>query len=109
MATDSNIYYICYYNYMELSERWLKTFEDEGFASVYDWSDPPGTVYEAHSHKGKVSIFVTDGSCMFDFNGSHKVISAGQRFDVPIGAEHSAVVGPDGWNIVVGEEIEGDA
>ena len=40
---------------MELSERWIQTFEDEGFDSVYEWQDPAGTVYEEHTHKGKVN------------------------------------------------------
>lgn len=94
---------------MELSERWIQTFEREGFPHVFEWSDSPGTVYPKHSHQGKVSIFVTDGSCTFDFNGIEKTVSAGQRFDVPIGKEHSAIVGPDGWIVIVGEEIEGDS
>jgi quercetin dioxygenase-like cupin family protein len=94
---------------MELSERWLQKFEEEGFASVYEWTDPAGTVYPAHSHTGKVSIFVTDGSCEFDFGGKKRLIKAGERFDVPIGEMHSAVVGNAGWNVVVGEEIEGDS
>jgi hypothetical protein len=47
---------------MELSERWLQKFESEGFASVYEWQDAAGTVYEKHLHKGKVSLFVTDGT-----------------------------------------------
>jgi len=47
---------------MELSETWLQTFEKEGFISVYEWSDPAGTEYKEHAHKGKVSLFVTDGS-----------------------------------------------
>jgi len=94
---------------MELSERWLQTFETEGFTSVYEWSDPPGTVYEPHQHQGKVSIFVTDGSITFDFSGEKKTISANERFDIPPGTEHSAVVGPEGWIVVVGEEIEGDS
>ena len=92
---------------MELSERWLKTFEDGGFLSVYDWSDPAGTIYTEHAHKGKVSLFVTDGSCVFYFEGKKKEVKAGERFDVPVGALHSAVVGPEGWIVVVGEEIEG--
>ena len=94
---------------MELSERWIKTFKDEGFVSVYEWSDAAGTVYEPHSHTGRVSLFVTDGSCVFDFDGWKKEVRAGERFDVPIGAEHSAIVGADGWHVVVGEEIEGDS
>lgn len=94
---------------MELSERWIQKFESEGFAQVYEWQDVAGTVYEEHSHKGKVSMFVTDGGITFDFRGEKKEIKAGQRFDVPIGVPHSAVVGPQGWIVIVGEEIEGDS
>ncbi len=94
---------------MELSERAIQTFEDEGFDSVYEWQDPAGTVYEEHSHKGKVSIFVTDGSITFDFSGTKKEVVANQRFDVPVGATHSAVVGPQGWIAIIAEEIEGDS
>lgn len=94
---------------MELSESWIKTFENEGFQHVYEWSDAPGIVYKSHSHKGKVSLYVTDGSCTFDFGGEKKEVKAGQRFDVPVDTEHTAVVGPKGWNVVVGEEIEGDS
>lgn len=94
---------------MELSERWIKTFEDEGFPHVYEWSDPAGTKYDPHSHRGKVSLFVTDGSCTFDFNGESREVKAGERFDVPVGKEHSAVVGPQGWIVIVAEEIAGDS
>lgn len=94
---------------MELSEKWISDFENEGFISVYEWSDPADTTYPVHAHKGKVSLFVTDGLVEFDFSGEKKIVKAGERFDVPVGAEHSAVVGPDGWTVVVGEEIEGDS
>lgn len=94
---------------MELSERWIKKFEEEGFSSVYEWSDPAGTVYEAHSHHGKVSLFVTDGSITFDFSGQKHQVKANERFDVPIGKEHSAVVGSQGWICIVAEEIKGDS
>jgi quercetin dioxygenase-like cupin family protein len=89
---------------MELSEKWLQRFEKEGFANVYDWSDSAGTEYPEHAHKGKVSLFVTDGSIEFDFSGTKKVVAAGERFDVPVGEPHSAKVGPEGWIVVVGEE-----
>ena len=94
---------------MELSERYIQKLESEGFASVYEWQDPAGTVYEPHSHKGKVSLYVTAGSVTFDFLGEKKEIKAGERFDVPVGSEHSAVVGPQGWIVIVGEEVEGDS
>lgn len=94
---------------MELSERYIQQFEREGFASVYEWQDPAGTVYEPHAHKSKVSLFVTDGSITFDLDGEMKEVKANERFDVPVGVTHSAVVGPEGWIVIVGEEIEGDS
>ncbi len=80
----------------------------EGFAHVYEWKDEPGTEYSSHAHNGKVTIFVTVGSVTF--SGSiEKVVAAGERFDVPPGVKHSAKVGLDGCEYVVGEEIEGDS
>ena len=93
---------------MELSERFIRTLEQE-YDHVYEWQDPAGTVYEKHSHKGKVSLYVTDGSITFDFGDEKKELVANQRFDIPVGKEHSAVVGPQGWIVIVGEEIEGDS
>ncbi len=94
---------------MELSERWLKKFEEENFASVYEWQDPAGTSYPEHTHKGKASLFVTDGSITFDFGGEKREVKAGERFDVPVGQPHLAIVGPQGWIGIIAEEIEGDS
>lgn len=94
---------------MELSERIIKQFESEGFTNVYEWQDPAGTTYPEHAHKGKVSLFVTDGSITFDFSDEKKEVYQNERFDVPVGALHSALVGPQGWIVIVGEEIEGDS
>lgn len=94
---------------MELSERYIQKFEDEGYVSVYEWQDPAGTVYKEHNHKGKVSLFVTDGSVTFDFSGEKKEIVAPSRFDIPKNTLFSAVVGNNGWIVIVAEEIEGDS
>ena len=94
---------------MELSERYIQIFENEGFPSVFEWSDKPGTVYPEHAHAGKVSLFITDGSITFDFSGEKKELIAPVRFDVPVGVTHSAVVGPHGWIVIVAEEIAGDS
>jgi quercetin dioxygenase-like cupin family protein len=94
---------------MELSERYIAQLESEGFPSVYEWQDAPGTVYEEHAHKGKVSLCINDGSITFDFSGKKKELIAPVRFDVPPGVKHSAVVGPQGWIVIIGEEIEGDS
>lgn len=85
-----------------------KQLIDEGFIHVFEWHDEPGVVYEEHAHKGKVSFFVTKGSVTFT-SGINKQIKAGERFDVPVGVKHTAIVGSEGCDWVVGEMIEGDA
>jgi quercetin dioxygenase-like cupin family protein len=94
---------------MELSERYIQKLEAEGFASVYEWQDEAGTIYPNHLHQGRVSLMVTDGSITFDFAGQKKELVANQRFDIPVGVPHSAMVGPKGWIVIVGEEIVDDS
>jgi quercetin dioxygenase-like cupin family protein len=94
---------------MELSERYIKILEDEGFPFVYEWQDTPGTVYAPHAHTGKVALCITDGSITFDIDGEKKELTAPTRFDVPVGVIHSAVVGPQGALYIVGEMTEGDS
>lgn len=91
-----------------MEEELKKTLRREGFPFVYVWSDKPNTLYPLHKHQGKVTFFVIDGDVTFT-HGIGKKISKGQRFDVPIGVEHTAIVGADGCMFVYGEEIEGDA
>ncbi|MDO8604689.1 MAG: hypothetical protein Q7K40_04850 [bacterium] len=84
--------------------------KSEGFANVYEWHDEPNVEYSKHEHKGKVTIFVIKGDVTFIFkNGEEKIICSGERLDVPIGIEHSAIIGPKGCDYVVGEMIKGDS
>lgn len=84
-------------------------FRGEGFASVYDWQDKPNTTYPPHQHRGKVSMYVVEGDILFNLPDREVHLKAGDRFDVPVGIEHSANVGQQGCISVVGEEIEGDS
>lgn len=94
---------------MELSERYLQTLENEGFASVYEWQDAAGTVYQEHVNQGRVTFMVTDGSITFTLPEQVKELVAGQRFDVPVGVPHSMLVGPAGWIGIIGEELASDS
>ncbi len=94
---------------MELSERCIATLEKEGWVHIYEWQDTPDTVYAEHSHKGKVSLFVTDGSISITIAGNTTVYRTGDRVHIPPFTVHSAVVGSRGVQLVVGEEIEGDS
>jgi quercetin dioxygenase-like cupin family protein len=89
-------------------EQAKEQLQKEGFPIIYEWKDEPATVYEKHYHKGRVSFYVIDGSVTFS-GGIEKTISKGERVDVPIGVEHSAIVGENGCFYIVGQDIEGDA
>ncbi len=99
--------------FLEAFRRYKLTSEgmlrSEGFVHVFDWTDAPGAVYEPHAHKDKVTIFTTKGSVDFTINNQTLTFRAGDRYDVPPGVVHSAVVGPDGWSCIVGEMIPGDS
>ncbi len=86
-----------------------KKLEEEGFPYVYEWHDELGTKYPAHAHKDKVSMYILSGGLTFYFGQEVIELKAGDRFDVPPEKEHSAVVGAEGCDFLVGEMIEGDS
>ena len=94
---------------MELSERFIKQLESEGFANVFEDQDQPNAVYPPHSHQGKVTLWITDGSMEFTMAGKTSEYNAGDRINVPPGTEHSSTVGPNGAIYIVAEEIENDS
>ena len=86
-----------------------KKLVEDGFLHVYEWQDQPGTVYPPHAHKDRVSFYITKGGLRFNFGTETIEVNEGERFDVPVGKEHSAVAGSKGCSFVVGEMIEGDS
>ncbi len=62
------------------------------------WSNGPGDVYGAHAHGYDKIIVCARGSIVFTLvrQASTVQLEAGDRLDLPAGAEHAAVVGPAG-------------
>ncbi len=92
------------FNVQEIEEQ----FRQENFPIIYEWHDDAGIVYPEHAHQGRVSFLVIKGSITFS-GGIEKVVFAGERIDVPVGVIHSAIVGVDGCDYIVAQDIEGDA
>ena len=90
-------------------EELIQKLKSEGFPHVYEWTDAPGTEYSAHAHTGAVSMYILKGGLTFWFGEEVVSLTAGDRFDVPIGKAHTAKVGEDGCTFLVGEMIEGDS
>jgi quercetin dioxygenase-like cupin family protein len=91
---------------MELSERCIALLEKEGWPEIYEWSDEPGTVYEEHAHAGPVVLFVTAGMVQLRIHGKIHELLPGDRFDIPPHTSHSAQVGSEGCQYVVGEVLD---
>jgi quercetin dioxygenase-like cupin family protein len=65
---------------------------------AHRWSSGPGEVYAAHAHEHHKVLYVVSGSITFGVpeEGQHIALSAGDRFEVPAGIRHDAVVGAEG-------------
>lgn len=97
-------------------ERWNKVsqpnsaelrsaLENEGF-SVFDWSDPPRAIYEAHKHSKDQSHWIISGALELSVEGAGTyVLRAGDRDFLPAETSHSArVVGDEPVIYLIGEK-----
>ena len=94
---------------MELSERYIAQLEADGFSHIYEWQDAAGTVYPLHSHTGRVTLCLTDGSITLTVATTTHELVAPTVFEIPAGVPHRALIGPQGAIYIVGEEFEGDS
>ncbi len=76
----------------------------EGFSVVFIHRDRPNACYPDHTHRGLTAHVVIEGSITVTSGGKTATYGPGERFDVPAGAVHSAVIGPEGCLYVIGEK-----
>ena len=76
----------------------------EGFAQTFVWQDGPDAFYPDHTHAGLTAHIILDGEMTVTMIGAAQTYRAGDRFDVPSGAIHSARMGPHGCRYLVGEK-----
>jgi hypothetical protein len=94
---------------IELIKEYLKErFKKDGYLHIFEWTDAPNTIYEEHEHKGRTAFYILRGAVTFT-SGFDKTFTVGERFDVPPGIKHTAIVGPEGCDWIVAEDIEGDS
>ncbi|NIS81409.1 MAG: cupin domain-containing protein [Anaerolineales bacterium] len=64
----------------------------------YRWSNNPGDINSAHSHKYHKVIVVVKGSITFGLSehAQDLDLNPGDRLGLPAGTRHQALVGPDG-------------
>jgi len=77
---------------------------EEGFSGVFTHRDRPNACYPDHTHHGMTAHVVIEGLITVTSEGKTVKYGPGERFDVPAGAVHSAIIGPEGCLYVIGEK-----
>lgn len=72
-----------------------RAFADEGL-EPHGWTNGRGDTYGWHSHDYHKVLYCVRGSIVFHTRDGDVDLHAGDRLDLPPGAEHAATVGPDG-------------
>ena len=75
----------------------------EGFRKTYVWQDNPGAFYPEHTHATETAHIILEGEMTLTTNGGMRTYRAGERCDVPAGAEHCARMGSRGCRYLIGE------
>lgn len=80
-----------------------ESLRSEGFRKIYVWQDGPSAYYPEHTHATATAHIVLDGEMTLMMDGAMRTYRAGERCDVPAGAEHCARMGPKGCKYLIGE------
>lgn len=84
----------------EVKER----LQREGYGSVRELKDAPNESFPEHTHKGDHIMVVIEGSVSIKVEGKNLDLKAGEEFRCPAGVPHSATMGPEGCEYIVGEK-----
>ena len=76
----------------------------EGFFHTYVWQDGPNAFYPDHTHNVETAHIILDGEMTLTMGGDTRTFGAGERCDVPAGAVHSAKMGSNGCQYLIGEK-----
>lgn len=77
---------------------------NEGFQHTYTWEDGAEVFYPDHTHDKITAHIILNGAMTVVANGHSKTYYPSDRFDIPAGAVHSALMGPKGCRYLVGEK-----
>ena len=84
----------------EIGERLRK----EGYESIRELSDPANIEFPEHDHAGDHVLVVIKGSIEIAAEGKKILFKAGETFYSPAKIPHSAKIGPEGCEYIVGEK-----
>ncbi|GAB7365869.1 hypothetical protein MBLNU230_g7199t1 [Neophaeotheca triangularis] len=78
-----------------------------GYSHVFTWQDGPNAHYTPHTHSGKTTHLILDGSLTMRYPDDPEPVKVtlgkGERWDVEAGRLHEVWVGEGGCRYVIGE------
>ena len=80
---------------------WLK---GQGYTTIHEYKDEPGEFIDTHSHNLEEYLFVLKGSMEVVLESEHSVCREGDGLAIHANMMHSATVGPEGCDYIVGEK-----
>ncbi len=78
--------------------------QKEGYSTLHEYVDKPGDVFPDHSHEGDQKMRVFAGSIIIRMSGEETECRVGDEYFFPKGVVHSANVGSEGCDYIVGEK-----
>ncbi len=85
-------------------QAWEKQLHEEGFTHLFVWRDGPDATYPDHTHPVLTAHVVLEGEMRLTMNGQTETYKSGDRCDVPAHTRHSARMGPEGCQYLIGEK-----
>ena len=85
-------------------EEITKQLKKERYNSVYSWKDKPNKIYKNHFHNTETKLIIMKGEIQITTGGVTKNCESGESIIIIKKGKHSAVVGSEGCEYMVGEK-----
>ena len=86
-------------------EQWKIDLEKERFGQLWVHEDPPGHLYEEHSHPIDTVYVALKGSMIVWLGEQEHTVGEGERLDIAKHISHRAKIGPHGCKFLIGCRI----
>ena len=90
---------------MENKETIKENLKRAGYQEIHEYVDESNVVFPEHDHEGTQCMVVVRGSISVTMDGQEHILVAGSELTIPAKTKHSAKVGSEGCESLLGEKI----
>ena len=81
-----------------------QSLKEKGYTTIYEFDDVAEENFPDHSHEGDQLMTIIKGSMEVDMDGEHHILNSGDELFFLFKQIHSATMGPQGCEYLVGEK-----